>query len=298
MISHFCHIFCHAPQNNLEGALHKFERAGFIISPRRARHPAGHWNGFISLTRSYLELISIIDEAEYDREADASERYFREHPRPYGIGAMTADSKLVHQGLTHVHPHAPPPYSRGETNSTDSKPIWTFIELPPESTPGATVFTTQYHNLAPPQFQYGKNQIYALGGFWYCSEEPEAAFKSWSKTLTATADRFEAKIQVTAPLSKFSAQLRFQELHWISPQDYKEHFSREWQPAPVPFGDVAAALLYTSDLNASELCMRDGGFTLVQAKNGYAFFAPDPETGYTFILKEVEPEWVTKKIRF
>ena len=71
MISHFDHIFCHSPNNQLDETLKRFEEAGFIVSPRKMRHPAGHYNGFIQLTQTYLEVISIVDEDEFQRDASS-----------------------------------------------------------------------------------------------------------------------------------------------------------------------------------------------------------------------------------
>jgi hypothetical protein len=278
MISHFDHIYCHAPNNELERALKKFNLAGFIISPRKARHPAGHYNGFILLTHSYLELVSIVDEAEFANEADDEEKYFREYPRPFGIGALTVDPDKAYLGIKSLYPDVLPPYSRGEVGVEDPEPLWTFVPIPKESTPGADVFSLKYLRPAPFEVRSGPNCIYAVGGFYFCTETPEADFQIWSQTLIVSASHLVRH--------HLELEVGFQKLKWISPQQYKVDFGEDWANAPFHSGKVAAVILYSTNLNTSIDCMQAAGFILSKKSEHEAFFRRDSITGYTLILKE------------
>jgi hypothetical protein len=88
MITHLDHVYSHLKDNDLEKTLAKYERAGFIANQTKMRHPNGHLNGFVTLTGTYLEFISIVDEADFSKNADSTERALREDPHPYGIGGF------------------------------------------------------------------------------------------------------------------------------------------------------------------------------------------------------------------
>ena len=69
MITHLDHIYSYLKDNNLDDALARFERAGFLPMPDKVRHSLGMLNRFISLTGSYLEFVSIVDDADFQKNA-------------------------------------------------------------------------------------------------------------------------------------------------------------------------------------------------------------------------------------
>lgn len=188
MFTHFDHTFAPLRDNNLDATLARFERAGFLLIPKKVRHPAGRLSGFVQLTSSYLEFLSVVDEGAFAREATSEERYFRAHPRPYGFGALMSDAVSLHRTLSRQFPEMPPVVIRAPVGGEEL--AWSFCLPPPRAFPGAFVFALQYHGNRPGlplQAQCGPNTIFALGGFVLCSPEPAAAIKTWRSSLREIA---------------------------------------------------------------------------------------------------------------
>jgi hypothetical protein len=282
MFTHFDHTFSPLRDNNLDATLARFERAGFLVIPKKVRHPAGRLSGFVQLTSSYLEFLSVVDERAFAREATWEERYFRAHPRPYGFGALTSDAVSLHRTLSRQFAEMPPVVSRASVGGEE--PAWSFCLPPPRAFPGAFVFALQYHGSrqgVPPQAQCGPNTIFALGGFVLCSSEPAAAIKTWRSTL-----REIARLRAVGPRLRLSGM---QDLEWISPTEYRRRFGAVFQRSPGRFGDIAAVKLLCT--NVDEACRRLAGedFKCVRQTRASASFAPDSNTGFTFELIRSQP---------
>jgi hypothetical protein len=112
MLELFDHVFSPLRDNDLDATLARFARAGFLVSPKKVRHPAGRLSGFVHLTSFYLEFLSVVDEVAFGREAAWDEQYFRAHPRPYGFGPLTSDATALHRTLSRQYPEMPPVVSR------------------------------------------------------------------------------------------------------------------------------------------------------------------------------------------
>lgn len=70
MITHFDHVYSPLRDNDLDGTLNRFRRAGFLVGEDTRRHACGRLTGFAHMTGSYLEFLSVIDEEEFQREAN------------------------------------------------------------------------------------------------------------------------------------------------------------------------------------------------------------------------------------
>jgi hypothetical protein len=282
MITHFDHVYSHTLDSRLKEDLERFEKAGFLINPNFARHPAGHYNGFISLTRSYLELISIVDEDEFQRDAKPDDKYFRTRPQPFGIGALTETPEQIYKNLHSLYSNMQEPYSRGESGKENAPILWTFAPLPLKSTPGAYVFALKYHSTSTTPTKWiqrlGPNQVFALGGFYFCSEEIEKDFGTWKTTMQNSAYDFS--------FSNNHLDIGFQKLTWITPQQYRDLFEAEWIHHPVENGKIAAVKLLTRNLETSIEWLEKGGFQFLKKTEICAYFRKDKNTGYTFVLEQ------------
>lgn len=280
MINRFDHVFSFIKGNNLDATLERMKRAGFLLADQKVRHPAGHLNGFVRMMGSYLEFISIVDEAEYERDTPIGDRPFREKPQIFGIGAVASDIQAVHDRLIFKYPEINPPYSRGRADLPNSPPLWTFCKLPPESLPGAFVFALKYHNARTEELQVGPNRIFALGGLYFCTSAALERTERWRSTMRDAC--------VSVEIEEGGIGMGFQTFHWIAPERYEELFGEEWAPVESSIGEVAAAILLTDDIETSISFLEANGFNVGKRIPGGATFKKDLETGYAFVLKSVD----------
>jgi len=281
MFTLFDHVFSPLRDNDLDATLARFARAGFLVSPKKVRHPAGRLSGFVHLTSSYLEFLSVVDEGAFAREATWDEQYFRAHPRPYGFGARTSDAASLHRTLSRQYPEMAPVVSRAPVGGEE--PGWSFCLPPPRAFPGAFVFALQYHGSRQgvrPQTQWGPNTIFGLGGLVFCSSGRAAAIKTWRNSL-----RKITRLRAVGTCLRS----RMQDLQWIAPAEYRRRFGVVFQRGPGRFGDIAAVKLLCTDVD--EACLRLTGehFKCVRQTKARAFFAPDSNTGFTFELIRSRP---------
>lgn len=289
MIRRFDHTFSYTRSNDLDATLQRFGRAGFTPLAEKRRHPAGMLTGFLTMTGSYLEFISIVDENEFQREAEEDERIFRNFPRPYAIGAVTNDPERIYSSLRGLFPSMAKPYSRGEAAKPDGPILWTFCGIPDAATPGAHIFSLKYHRARADSYvlKKGPNGVFAVGGFIFCSNDPAATAAKWAETLALITD----DLKVDARRLSFG----FQRLEWIDPAQYRERFGKTWTTPEGATKDICAVILLATDLGTAESCLVKEGFHVMPGSASAGFdVGPDEETGYAFRVEPGDPEKVLK----
>ena len=283
MISYFDHVYSHLRGNDLDAQLERMKRAGFELAEGKVRHRAGMLNGFVRMTGTYLEFISIVDEAEFEREAKTEDRIFRKAPKPSGIGAVSSNLDEVHRRLSSRFPDLKKPYISGKKDDPESKPVWRFCPFPFSLTPGANVFPLEYLNSKgkPVTLKQGANSIFGVTGFLFCSDHVDARVSKWQEVLEP----------VTREFSREGNTIRFgaQQLKWITPEEYEQRFERPWQRfLESPCGEIAAVLLGVEDLDrARDYLSREGFF--LRGDDNQAWTLYDDATGFTFVLERGDP---------
>lgn len=291
MITHFDHVYSPLRDNDLDGTLGRFQRAGFLIGEHKCRHACGRQTGFAHMTGSYLEFLSVVDEAEFQREATVEDRIFRLCPRPYGIGARTNNARGVHRSIKSLHPATPPLMSRPALGSRDARAAWTFTIMARRAFPGANVFAVQYHRRKRETFtpvRQGPNGIFALGGFVFCAEKPVVERARWHDSLN--------RIAAVAPHGS-RLELGGQQLEWISPAQYRRRMGQPYAATPLSAGGLAAVKLLCANLREACRYLTAEEFSCVRATDTSALFAPDANTGYAFELIQREPSAFVRSMR-
>jgi hypothetical protein len=267
----------------LDECLDRYEKAGFTLSPNKMRHPAGHYNGFVKLSGSYLEFISIVDEEEFNREATDDDRYFRNNPKPFAIGATSDNVDNIYEKLVSQYPDLPKTYSRGEAGLNDGPLLWSFLTLPTSVLSGANVFCLKY--LKSPSLMYdlkvSNNGTYAVGGFVFCTNDPISRCREWESILTIVAD----KVSRIDEREIFSAE---RTLKWISSPKYEDLFKRPWQKSERPCGEIAAVKLLTNDIVLTKISLEKAGFQILRDSN--PLLVDDPGSGFTYWIQEMSTE--------
>jgi hypothetical protein len=280
MITHLDHIYSYLKDNNLDEALARFGRAGFLIQPEKMRHSLGMLNGFITLTGTYLEFASIVDDADFKKNADPISRLLRKSPHPYGVGAICHDPHLIYDRLSPLYSKIRPPYSRGAADSPDDI-RWTFCPLPYAATPGADVFPLKYHKrkTATYEAKMGPNTIFAIGGFYFCSDTPEMRVDAWEKTLQP----------VTLDFKREGLEISFgcQKLRWLTRSDRENFFGdTEWDQRTFLGAEICGVRLLAESLPTAKAYLEQAGFQVKQSEELNALITTDANTGFTLVTEE------------
>lgn len=284
MITRFDHVYSYLKDNDLDACYARFSRAGFLMDERRMRHPKGHLTGFVEMTGTYLEFLSVVDEQEFEREADPENRIFRSNPQPFGIGAVCTDPQLIFDRLAPIYPELKKPYSRGEQGKPEGPVLWTFCPLPHQATPGADVFPLMYHRRQGKKYELkvGPNTIFALGGVWLCSDSIEGRMDVWKRTLKP----------VTQDFRRLGRDIEFgaQKLSWISEAEYKTNFKDAWTSRSNEVGDICAVRLLAKDLSVAQKFLEKEGFAFLRDGEDQLITAKDANTGYAFVIERSDSE--------
>jgi Glyoxalase-like domain len=285
MLRRFEHVYTYLADNKLEDNLRRFERAGFLVSPNTVRHPKGQKNGFVRLVGGYLELVSVVDENEYQREGSADDKLFRDYPRPFSIGALM-EPQTAYEKLRPCFPKMIPPYTRTELTSRQPPFRWEFCDVPESGTPGAHLFGLKY--LSPPieprtiNVSMGGNSIYGIRGLYFCATNWEEKIEIWENTLRL--------IHESVKRVNNSLIVGFQQLTWISPETYEKMFGESWSLKNSDNGDICAIHLLAQSNQRAEEVFRSGNFALrSKFQKKYLLVKRDEQTGYCFVIEE-EPD--------
>jgi len=280
MITHLDHIYSYLNGNNLDGTLARFEKAGFLISPNKMRHAEGMLTGFVSFTGTYLEFISIVDEAEFAKEASEESKLLRLAPHPYGIGAVCLDPDLIYNKLSPIYPQFKPPYSTGSADKPEDI-IWTFSPFPSAASLGAYLFALKYHKRLTPEFEEkkGPNSIFGIAGVYFCADDPEARADLWEKTLQS----------VTQDFKRANSEISFgcQKLRWMGCPERERIFGDQgWDQRKFLGAEICGVRLLAESLTAARRHLEQGGFQVRHSPDLNALITTDPNSAFTLVIEE------------
>ena len=132
--------------DDLEAARTVYQRLGFAPTPR-GRHPQwGTGNYCLMLAEGYLELIGVVDQAEYDANA-ANRSPRRSEQGLSAIALATDDADIAKASLADagIEADGPKDLSRLlEAVDGDREPRFHILRLPPDATPGMPMFLCRH----------------------------------------------------------------------------------------------------------------------------------------------------------
>lgn len=280
MITHLDHIYSYLKDNKLDDALARFERAGFLPMPDKVRHSLGMLNGFISLTGSYLEFVSIVDDADFQKNADAVSKILRKFPHPYGVGAVCQDPNLIYDRLSPIYPKLRPPYSRGSADLPDEI-RWTFCPLPANATWGADVFPLKYHKRKTSEYELkkGPNTVFGIGGFYFCSDTPESRLETWSKTLESVTHNFRRE----------GSKVSFgcQTLTWLTKNEREQVFGDVgWDKRIFLGAEICGVRLLAESLEIAKTFLEQADFQVKWSEELKALITTDKNSAFTLVIEQ------------
>lgn len=162
---------------DLEAARSVWSRLGFTVTPRGRHIGWGTGNYCIMLDSGYIELLGIINAAQFTNNLD---KFLEQREGLMGVAFATDDAVACHAQLTAagLHPDGPKDLARLlELPDGDVMPSFKLVFLPPEETPSIRAFVC-YH-LTPdlvrqPEWQWHANGATALISTTIVCDDPVA----------------------------------------------------------------------------------------------------------------------------
>jgi hypothetical protein len=129
---------------DLEAARAAWQRLGFTLTPRGRHIGWGTANYCIMLDRGYVELLGIVDPAQFTNNLD---KFLAEREGLLGLAFRSRDAQATRRSLAAIglHPDGPKDLKRAlELPGGDALPAFSLVFLPPEETPGLRAFFCQH----------------------------------------------------------------------------------------------------------------------------------------------------------
>lgn len=168
---------------DLEAARERWQKLGFTLTPRGRHIGWGTANYCIMFERGYVELIGIVDAAQFTNNLDA---FLAEREGLLGLAFASGDSARTHAALAAagLHPEGPKDLRRAlELPEGEVMPAFSLVFLPPEETPGFSAFFCQHLTpelLRRPEWLRHDNGARALTAVTVVADEPAALARGWA----------------------------------------------------------------------------------------------------------------------
>lgn len=167
---------------DLEVAAKQWRRLGFQLTPRGRHIGWGTGNYCIMFERDYLELLGIVDPAQFTNNLD---RFVKTREGLMGVAFATEDSEACARQLraAGIVPDGPKSLKRTlELPEGDVQPEFGLVMLPPAATPGIAAFICQH--LTPqlvrrPEWLHHANRAKALISVTVVVDDPAAIAFDW-----------------------------------------------------------------------------------------------------------------------
>ena len=185
---------------DLEAARQTFQRLGFTVTPRGRHIGWGTGNYCIMFPGNYIELLGIVDPAQFTNNLD--QRLAERGEGLLGLALATNDADAAHQKLTAsgIAAEAPKDLSRLlELPDGTVEPRFKLVHLPPEATAGVSAFVCHHLTrdmvwqapwLTHPNGATGITEVRVL------HDSPQAAARTWA-TLSGEAAIEETRDRAT-----------------------------------------------------------------------------------------------------
>lgn len=281
----FDHFIAYTNAASIDDYLKEYAAQGFTPADRTVRHEPGLRNGFLHFGSAYLEFAWVEDALLFD-QADAGEKLLRSAHRPFGIGFVADDVNAVRAEWVERGYIVPGVWSKAPRDAPpDAKSVWSFLEIPAELLPGASCFALTYHVrpskdlssvIVPP------NSIYGIGGAIFVAMDPEARSIRWRDVL-APGER------VVPTERGFEVTIGPHRAEWMTPAAYSSALQLPWEPAPHPFGELAAIRFFADDLGIARRTLEDSGRRVTSTTSSgtdVLIVTPDERDGFAFSIQQ------------
>src|SRR5262249_30644405 len=180
---------------DLEEARARFESLGFTLTPRGRHIGWGTANYCIMLEAGYVELLGIVDPAQFTNHLD---RFLAQREGLMGLAFSAGDAAALSVALAGAgfHPEGPKDLKRYlELPDGDVLPGFRLVFLPPEELPDLRGFFCEH--LSPeivrrPEWLAHENGARRLAGLTVASDQPSSLAEPYARLFGAAAVRAAA----------------------------------------------------------------------------------------------------------
>jgi|Cruoilmetagenom7_1024161.scaffolds.fasta_scaffold00390_2 hypothetical protein len=278
MIGLFDHTYGFVPEGQLSEAMSVWREAGFNVRDECLLHQGGKLSGFAQMTGTYLELISVVDEEEFRKQSTPEEWVQRSRGAPFALAAACRDASAVRNQLVKAVKEIPPVDIRYVESEPNGAPAWAIVDLPAKATPGVTVTIIEYlrrgSDWATPIC--GENGVYGIDGYFLCADNCERAVDAWEVAFRPAIN----------DLNRDANTLRcgHQTLTWLSGREYAKMFKFLPPTEDLSTGGICAVGLLSVCLERTAQAFSAAGIRVYTLDDGRLATAPDPRTGYAFVV--------------
>jgi hypothetical protein len=175
---------------DLEAARRRWQELGFTVTPRGRHIGWGTANYCIMLERGYVELIGIVDPAQFTNNLDV---FLAEREGLLGLAFASSDAARTRDALAAagLHPDGPTDLKRLlELPEGDVLPAFSLVFLPRAETPGFSAFFCQHLTpqlLRRPEWLRHANGATALTAVTVVADDPAALAQGWAPVFGGDA---------------------------------------------------------------------------------------------------------------
>lgn len=253
------HFESYVDAPSLDTYLRHYRQAGFLVAERMALHGTGARHGLVGFGPEHIELCVVEHEGRFARLGGAS-TVLRASRRPFAIGMTSHSARL----------QAPPGRN--------------FRPLGQRQDPGGAICSV-YPYLGRRALPLGPapNTAYAIAGVTFVSPTPQERAAAWralfapETTLRAEGDTYHVTVGA-------------HDLGWMTPEQYSVRYGRAWEPAPHPYGELAALHVLASDLTMVQTMVAAAGWEALEfaasVEPRRLFLPADQRGGFTFLVTE------------
>lgn len=256
----------------LEQARAQWQRLGFTLTPRGRHKGWGTANYCIMFAEGYLELLGIVDAAQFTNNLD---KFLDRREGLMSVALASPDAaatqaSLVAAGVAADGPHDLARYL--ELPEGDVEPAFKLVHLPADATPGVPCFVTEH--LTPalirrPVWEAHPNGVVGIRSIGLVVADPGAYHDAYVRLLGPGA--------VTATDDVIAVHFGDSTLLFASPDDF-DLFTPDMDHAYDPPQMLSLGLL-SQDLSATAAALADGGVPCQRQADGSLIVRPADANG-------------------
>lgn len=252
--------------------LARYRAAGFALSDFIAAWNPGLRTGFVDLWPEDLELLTVVDEEAFERDASPQLRTQRRHRGVHALELYADDTSRLRTELIGLGIELPQVrQERLATTGPQDEPDFLFLDLPHLGRqPEVTALTSARPDAAMRRFvKVAPNGVFAMAGVTIVVDDPAASRRAWR--------------------------------HVIEPGVHELDFTRlqEWRSRCSDAGPgtgVVCLHLMSEDVDRTLAAMLSAGWERGQDIDAHPHVLPHPQDGVRFTLRHGEVEhWARQR---
>ena len=125
----------------------------------------------------------------------------------------------------------------------------------------------------------GPNTIFGIGGFYFCSETPDARIDTWTKTLQPVTSNFKRE----------GLEIFFgcQKLRWLTRESRERIFGdMRWNKRTFLGAEICGVRLLAESLTTAQTFLEQADFEVKRSEELNALIATDTNSAFTLVIEQ------------